>query len=405
MEQPSALALIVRNFCLAAIVVGGCAGTARADDCADCGPVQLAAKYTQEYWHLASGGAVPGSAGIAKGDVSIDVDGERALHLPAVHFFGRVIFDSNGSISVDHVGDAQGISSIEAYSAYHVYEAWAERSFAGSHGSVRVGLYDLNSEFDSIPTAGLFANPSHGIGRDFSQSGRAGPSIFPLTSLALRVAAQMDEQWALRFAVLDAVPGNPERPKANTIHLDSEEGALMVAELDYASGRIGKLGIGTWYYTARFADLVPAQAAMQGDQRGALGAYAFADVQVHQWEGSHPRSLSAFLRYGVADPRVHHFGSYLGSGIVLTGALREDDQLGLAMARAINGRDYRSSLALQGMPSNAAETNLELTWRVPLRKWLAIQPDVQYVFNPNTDPTLRDALVVGIRVEFSGGFP
>jgi len=409
MEQHLAPALIVRNFCRALAVAcacaGACAGIARADDCTDCGPVQLAGKYTQEYWHLASGGAVPGSAAIAKGDVSIDVDGGRALHLPGVQLFGRVIFDSNGSISVDHVGDAQGISSIEAYSAYHVYEAWAERGIAGGHGSVRLGLYDLNSEFDSIPTAGLFANPSHGIGRDFSQSGRAGPSIFPLTSLALRVAARMDEQWGFRFAVLDAVPGNPDRPKANTIHLDGTEGALMVAEMDYAGGRLGKLGIGTWYYTARFADLVPAQPATQGDQRGALGAYAFADVQLGQWEGSRPRSLSAFLRYGVADPRVHRFGSYLGSGIVLTGALREDDQLGLAMARAINGHDYRTSLESQDMPSNAAETNIELTWRVPLRKWLAIQPDVQYVFNPTTDPTLKDALVVGIRVELSGGFP
>jgi porin len=215
-----------------------------------------------------------------------------------------------------------------------VYEAWAERGIAGGHGSLRLGLYDLNSEFDSIPTGGLFANPSHGIGRDFSQSGRAGPSIFPLTSLALRVAAQLDDQWGLRIAVLDAVPGNPDLPKANTIHLDSEEGALVVAEMDYASGPLGKLGVGTWYYTARFANLVPAQPATQGGQRGALGAYAFADVQLRQWEGSHPRSLSAFLRYGVADPRVHRFGSYLGSGIVLTGALREDDQLGPARSMA-----------------------------------------------------------------------
>jgi porin len=405
MEDPPGLGLIVRNFCRVAIVLAACSGAARANDCADCGPVQLAGKYTQEYWHLASGGAVPGSAPIAKGDASIDVDGERALHLPGVHLFGRVILDSDGSISAGHVGDAQGISSIEAYSAYHIYEAWAERGIAAGHGSLRFGLYDLNSEFDSIPTGGLFTNPSHGIGRDFSQSGRAGPSIFPLTSLALRVAAQLDEQWALRFAVLDGVPGNPDRPKVNTIHLDRVEGALMVAEIDYANGRLGKLAFGTWYYTARFDNLLPVQPATQGYVCGTQGAYAFADLQLHQWQGSHPRGLSAFLRYGVADPRVHRFGSYLGSGIVLTGALREDDQLGLALARAINGHDYRTALALQGTASNAAETNVELTWRVPLSKWLAVQPDVQYVFNPSTDPTLRDALVVGIRFELSASFP
>jgi porin len=389
----------------AAIVAGACMGVARADDCADCPAVQWAGKVTQEYWRLAGGGAVPGSAAMAKADMSVDVDGGRALHLPGLHLFGRLIVDSSGSISADHVGDAQGISSIEAYDSYHVYEAWAEHGIAGGNGSLRVGLYDLNSEFDSIPTGGLFANPSHGIGRDFSQSGRAGPSIFPVTSLALRVEARMDERWGLRFAVLDAVPGNPDRPRANTIHLDRDEGALMVAELDYASGRLGKLGVGTWYYTARFCDLAQAQLATARPDYGAYGTYAFADVLLHQWQGTRPHGLSTWLRYGLANPAVHRFGSYVGSGIVLTGALREDDQIGLAIARAINGSDYRTMQALQGTPTNAAETNVELTWRVPLRKWLAIQPDVQYVFNPNTDPTLKDALVVGIRVELSGGYP
>jgi porin len=51
---------------------------------------------------------------------------------------------------------------------------------------VKIGLYDLNSEFDVIEAAALFLNPSHGIGPDFAQSGRNGPSIFPVTSLAIR---------------------------------------------------------------------------------------------------------------------------------------------------------------------------------------------------------------------------
>ncbi len=394
-----------RTVSRAALVMCAGLGVVRAEDCGQCPAAQWAGKLTQEAWRLASGGVAPGSAAISKLDLSVDVDGGRALRVDGLRLFGRVILDSNGSISADHVGDAQGISSIEAYSAYHVYEAWAEQDIAGGHGSVRLGLYDLNSEFDSIPTAGLFANPSHGIGRDFSQSGRAGPSIFPVTSLALRVAAQMDEHWALRFAVLDAVPGNPDRPRVNTIHLDRDEGALVVAELDYARGRLGRAGLGTWYYTARFCDLAQSLQAAQAPDVGAYGSYAFADVQLRQWQGARAHALSAWLRYGLANPAVHRFGAYVGSGIVLTGLLREDDQLGLAMARAVNGDYYRMVQSLQGAATNAAETNLELAWRVPLRKWLAIQPDVQYVFNPGTDPTLKDALVVGIRVELSGGYP
>ena len=80
--------------------------------------------------------------------------------------------------------------------------------------SIKFGLYDLNSEFDAIEAAALFINPSHGIGPDFSQSGRNGPSIFPLTSLALRADYKLDDHWLVRAVILDAFQVIPSVPCA-----------------------------------------------------------------------------------------------------------------------------------------------------------------------------------------------
>lgn len=113
---------------------------------------------------------------------------------------------------------------------------------------MRFGLYDLNSEFDAIDTAGLFVNSSFGIGPDYSQSGQNGPSIFPTTSVALRLAYQVTEHYYLQAAVLDGVPGDPNNNKGTHIQFNRGDGLLYAAEFGYHQGDDGhaKLPYGKW---------------------------------------------------------------------------------------------------------------------------------------------------------------
>ena len=62
----------------------------------------------------------------------------------------------------------------------------AVRSFARTWttDSILIGRYDLNTEFYRLQSAGLFLNSSFGVGPEFSQSGRSGPSIYPNTTFA-----------------------------------------------------------------------------------------------------------------------------------------------------------------------------------------------------------------------------
>jgi porin len=39
----------------------------------------------------------------------------------------------------------------------------------------------------------------------------------------------------------------------------------------------------------------------------------------------------------------------------------------------------------------------ELTYNDNLTTWLSVQPDVQYIIHPDTNPALRNALVAGAR--------
>ncbi len=187
--------------------------------------------YTGEVMSSVDGGLREGTRYLDNVDLMLSLDGAVAFGIEGLSFFAYGLYDNGGAISGDLVGDAQGVSNIEADAAVRLYELWVNQDLG--FASVRVGLYDLNTEFDAIDTAGLFVNPSHGIGPDYAQSGLNGPSIFPVTSLGVRLAAPIGGSL-LKFAALDGVPGDPAHPKRTSIRFDEGDGALLAWEMERA---------------------------------------------------------------------------------------------------------------------------------------------------------------------------
>ena len=78
---------------------------------------------------------------------------------------------------------------------------------------------------------------------------------------------------------------------------------------------------------------------------------------------------------------------------------RQNDELGLAIAIARNGSHFIALQEQQATPVRRSETTIELTYSIHVTKVLAVQPDLQYVIDPNTDPSLRNALAFQLRFE------
>lgn len=364
--------------------------------------ITLSVVYTADIWRNARGGVRMGWRYLDNLDVALTVDAERALGWDGATVFLYGLYNNGRSLSDDLVGDVQVISNIDAgVRAARLYEAWIEQRLMDDRLSLRAGLYDLNSEFDTTESGGLFLNSSHGIGPDFSQTGENGPSIFPATSLALRAEYRFSDNWLVRAAVLDGVPGDPERPRRTTIKLGDGDGALLVGEANYLDDRT-KVAVGVWRYTARFEDILRSQLGGQPVERsGNDGAYMLVERKLASETGDRDQGLSAWLRLGVADARFNAVGRYVGGGLVYTGPFegRDEDQLGLALGRVRFGSPYRHVAELGGESLGTHETNVELTYRMPLTPRLTLQPDVQYVINPGGVPGRSDAVVVGLRTE------
>lgn len=367
--------------------------------------LEFEAVYKGEVWTLASGGQDKGTSYLHNFDASVTADLETMLGWSGATFFAYGLANNDASFTGAHVGDLQTVSNIDNTGMYRLYEVWLEQRFADGNASLKLGAIDLNSEFDAIDTAGLFFNASHGIGPDFSQSGQNGPSIFPTTSLAVRLDYSA-EKWAVRFGVFDAVPGDPDRPRRNVFKFGDDEGALIVGEANYTPTEDLRFGVGYWHYTAEFDAIEQLDTAGQPAMLdGNNGLYGFMDYRVFSESGDSDRGLNIFARYGRANDDINQVDSYLGIGGVYTGLLRSrpGDQLGLAVAIASNGDPFKRIQAAASNPVNDTEINVELTYNMAITPWLTLQPDFQYIVNPSMDPTVKDAVVFGLRFELSFG--
>lgn len=343
---------------------------------------QFDAVYTADMLANVKGGEQRRAAYLDNLDLTLSVDADAAYGWSNTCLFGYGLYNNGSHFSDGIVGDAQTVSNIETdVRAARLFEAWVEHSFPRAHASVRAGLYDLNSEFDSVEASQLFINSAHGIGTAFSQSGQNGPSIFPVTSLALRGDVAVTDHWLVRAAVLDAVPGDPAHPGRTTIKLG--QGSLRTVETAFSVGR-RTAGLGYWSYTDKFDPIVAGAPQKGNDGWYVYGATPFPGAP----------ALEVFARYGVADQRFNQFRAFLGAGVTWRGAVTgsDNDVMGLAIAWAQTGESWRVA-----NNSRANETNIEFTWQLQLSNTVSIQPDVQYIISPGADPSLGNAMVVGVR--------
>ncbi len=361
--------------------------------------VDVEAVLTLDAMQNLHGGARRDGTVLGNFDLTFTVDTARAGWWENGTFFLYLLDNFNaGGMLTDIVGDTQGTSNIQAPPALKIYEAWYEHRFFDGRLSLLAGLHDFNSEFDVLEYASTFINSSFGISPDISQ---VGPSIFPTTAWALRARVQPTRSSYLLAAVYDGMPGDPGLPHGS-LGWSKQEGVFAALEGGLSSGEAGdadyfKLGAGAWLHTARVEDF----SGQPHDSNH--GIYLIAEKTLFS-EGDDGQGLGAFLQFGLADPHRNQIGSYWGAGLHYTGLLpgRGHDVAGLAVASARNSDHYiRYMEAAAGTTVARAETVVEATYQAEVRPWLTIQPDVQYIINPGTDPARKNALVVGARLEVS----
>ncbi len=299
----------------------------------------------------------------------------------------------------NYVGSFSGVDNIETgIHAAQLSQAWLATTYFDNSLSLLAGLYTIDSEFYVTETSGLFIQPPYGFAAEMAQAGQSGPSIFPVGALAVRMQYNSSNYY-FRAVLTDGVPDSPE--SGTDIKLDKTDGTLTVVEIGYtpknSKQTISKTSLGWWNYSASAADL------QTGESRADQGVYIMSEHTLFTERNNTNQGLSGFLRFGTANKDVYQ-ADWTGSvGLHYLGLLpgRDDDQVGVAMTTSHASDNYRSAqLALPTPnPTDDYETAFELTYRVQILPWLAIQPTLQRFMNPGMNKALDDASVAGVRVE------
>jgi len=375
--------------CFAAFAAGCVfAATANAQDAPP--SVTVAVRDTADAWIVTSG-SDPGAVALNKLQLSATLNGDRS-GFSGWSLHGQVFRADGGSLSA-RLGDIQTADNIETPPVTRLFEAWLQKLFGTGDRTLalRAGLLDYNADFDSLDTASLFLNSSHGIGADVARSGRNGPSIFPVSALGMRAAFSPSATWTFRLAVFDGVPGDLANPRRFvTVRLRPGDGALLATQVDFHLSDEARVALGAWQYSRALPQIAqPTTSALDH------GIYAAI-------EGPLPGQdrVSGWLRIGYAAGKVQSVKSYMGAGVVLKAPLpgRPDDRLGLAVARASASADNAGSAL-------GAETSVEATYQFKVSDSLALQPESQYIIRPSGRSEARDGFGFGLRLIFTAGYP
>lgn len=378
-----------------ALLLAGATGAVAADDAAPASAPAL----TYSLVYTADLAGVPGN-GVHAGryldnlDAVADLDLEKAVgwHGATVHAY---VLNNSGGAPNDLAGTLQGVDNIEvAAPRLRMFELWLEQSFAGGRASLRGGLYNLNSEFYSNETAGLFLAPAFGIGSELAATGPNGPSIFPSTALGLRMNADLGGGAYARVAVLNANAGVMGDPQG--VDFSFDDGVLTIAQVGL--NRPLKVSFGVWRYSKLQADIRDLDAAGAPTPRRAQGAYLQAEHRLFGAEEG--RSASAFMRLGVSDGSTTPFRGGWQAGVRVAQPFtgRPEGALAIGFEQGVLDQKFQANLQDQGVTASSAESGIEVTYVDRIAPRMTVQPDLQWIRHAGGDNAAPDRWVVALRV-------
>ena len=376
------MTMFSRCLAVSALVLPFIATPANADE-----PIDIEAVYTADVSATVAGGRDHRLRYLDNLDLAAEADFDALVGWHGARGFVYVL-NNLGHRPNDGAGTAQGVDNIEVpRQGPHLFEAWLEQQFGPA--SLRVGLYDLNSEFYATDASSLLIAPPFGIGSELAATGVNGPSIFPSTGLAVRARVSFGEHCYAQAAVVNA----DARTWGDRGGIDTgfENGVLMITEA--GGGDRLRLAAGAWSYSRKQDHVYLTDASGNPARRHGQGAYILSE-----WRAGEDMTL--FARAGVSDGRTSAFrGGFQIGGLwedVVPG--RPDSAASLGLNHAWFSRGYRQGSRDSGVAPSLAETAVELTFTDRLLPHLSVQPDVQYILSPGGDANARNSLVTTLRV-------
>lgn len=214
--------------------------------------------------------------------------------------------------------------------------------------------------------------------------------VFAVPSIGLHARFAPNEKLWFHFGIYDGNPshinskGEDENLHGLDFRWDKEEGFFIATEAGFEYGETfkGTYKIGFGYHTADF--IVLDNSTM--DKSGNYALYLTLDQTVFKFAVQDQSALNIFLRVAYAPNDRNEVQLAFEGGVCAKGLFgREDDSIGLGFAQT-------------NFSDTGKESVLELIYVAQVFTWLCMQPDMQYIMDPNSSSSgLNDSFIIGLR--------
>jgi len=326
-------------------------------------------------------------------DLNVKFISEKIANFKGGIFSADFQWRKGGHPSKD-AGSYETLVLIEAPNLTQLSELWYKQSFGDDLFWFKVGKNDCSLYFDYANNGSFFQNAGfEGLGTI-----RELPT-YPNPAMGVIVGSTPVDFIALKAGLFDGSEILGVQAGARSIFgdffNDLAAHAFMIGQMDFSwnltKGLTGRVGIGGWHNTSH----IPKYSG--GTAIGVQGGYALIDQLV--WKGPLPddiRQIGLFFQFGFTSPKPNPVKQAYAAGMSWVGMIpkRKNDVFGFGASME------RFSLEPGSGYKKPAEVDIEMFYVYIPKKWLNIQPDFQYIINPDGSG-VRNAFVVMLDMAFS----
>ncbi len=344
--------------------------------------------YTSEVFNNARGGVRTRGATRYRGnfDLALSLDTEVTDWWQGGEFYVYMHQSHGQTLTNEFVGDTQYYSGLDTSprqpDVTRLGEYWYRHSFADSF-EIKIGRQDPNGDFAYADLGGDFVNSS------FLTLPNVALPTWPYQTVGVSSLWQVNEKWRAGGGIYDN-----GRDIGQWYSTTTTRGLFALGQLDYEpfandpTAKFTLIRLGTWYTSS---DTLAVDASQVFD--GNYGVYTTIDRMLATECGDPSQGLGLFAQYSWAPGDRYSIEHHCGGGLVYRGLIegRDSDTLGLGVTTVLFSSEQ------EALTDQSQETATELFYKCWLNDWLAIQPDLQFIAEPNGIE--RNALLLGLRFD------
>jgi len=358
-------------------------------------------RYATDLMASVAGGQKRGQAYAGQLAVEVNANLEKLAGVPGLTFDVSMDWASGTDLSAD-IGNSFTVAQwFEGNNIVRLYSLYLQQSLLDGRLDFKAGRIAVGSDFLASPADLSFVNEALNPIVLAVQKNVPGVTADPNATWGGRVVARPSGAFTLSAGAyysdntLDQLTANGTEFGINT-----SNGYFVVGEVTYRlnleksdTGLPGRYRVGGYYDSNQYVSLTnPART-----QTGNYGVFLFGEQMVYREGGpGSARGLSLFGGFIYApQERFNSLPWFATAGASYRGLVpgRDKDTAAFGLYYGGFSRD---------LPGQTYELVFEWTYAVALTGWLTVQPDVQYVVNPNGRTSVGNAVVIGVQlaVEF-----